>query len=87
MSKYRYVVEKWSQDTRRYTIESDRKLSRDEVLDASIEADVGTHNAVDEIDEIPSGKIKLKVTFDGEDYGASSEYEIAEGREDLADES
>ena len=27
MSKYTYVVEEWSQDTRRYTIESDRKLT------------------------------------------------------------
>ena len=37
MSKYEYGFEEWSQDTRRYTLKCDRKLTRDEVNDAVYE--------------------------------------------------
>ena len=34
MSKYTYIVEEWSTDTRKYRVESDEKLTEEEVKDS-----------------------------------------------------
>lgn len=40
MKKYKYTYEEWSQDTRSYEIESDKKLTRDEIQDIALSCDL-----------------------------------------------
>ena len=86
--KYEYGFEEWSRDTRRYTIECDRKLTRDEVHDAMYEV----QTCIDLNEEETTHKIPLDdgaiaiLTYHGNEYG-NSDSEITEGEEDLADDS
>ena len=79
MSKYTYVVEEWSQDTRRYTIESDRKLTESELQDCYIEAGIPDEGTTIEVGEIPSGKVNVTVTYVGTEYGDDGQMDIVEG--------
>ena len=79
MSKYTYVVEEWSQDTRRYTIESDRKLTESELQDCYIEAGIPDEGTTIEVGEIPSGKVNVTVTYEGTEYGDDGQIDIVEG--------
>ena len=79
MSKYTYVVEEWSQDTRRYTIESDRKLTESELQDCYIEAGIPDEGSTIEVGEIPSGKVNVTVTYEGTEYGDDGQMDIVEG--------
>ena len=85
MSKYKYRLEEWSEDTRSYTIECDIKLSKDEVDFAISEADV------DYEDSETTHKIQLgdgtivHVTYHGSEWGDANS-EITYGEEDLEDE-
>ena len=86
MSKYTYGFEEWSRDTRRYTIDCDRKLTRDEVNDAMYEVQTFIDLNEDEtVHKLPldDGAIAI-VTYHGNEYG-NSDSEITEGEEDLAD--
>jgi hypothetical protein len=87
MSKYTYIVEEWSTDTRKYRVESDKKLLLDEVIEVVGEAEVNEEYVHAEVDEIYSGKIKAEVTFAGTRIGNDIQWDIIAGREDLADES
>ena len=88
MSKYTYGFEEWSRDTRRYTIECDRKLTRDEVNDAMYEVQTFIDLNEDDgtVHKLPlhDGAIAI-VTYNGNEFG-NSDSEITEGEEDLADE-
>ena len=79
MSKYTYVVEEWSQDSRRYTIESDRKLTESELQDCYIEAGIPDEGTTIEVGEIPSGKVNVTVTYEGTEYGDDGQMDIVEG--------
>jgi hypothetical protein len=79
MSKYTYVVEEWSQDTRRYTIKSDRKLTESELQDCYIEAGIPDEGTTIEVGEIPSGKVNVTVTYEGTEYGDDGQMDIVEG--------
>ena len=57
MSKYTYVVEEWSTDSRRYTVKSDRKLTESELQDCYIEAGIPDEGTTTKVDEIPNGKV------------------------------
>ena len=88
MSKYTYGFEEWSRDTRRYTIECDRKLTRDEVNDAMYEVQTFIDLNEDEtVHKLPldDGAIAI-VTYHGNEFG-NSDCGITEGVEDLADDS
>ena len=87
MSKYTYVVEEWSTDSRRYTVKSDRKLTESELQDCYIEAGIPDEGTTTKVDEIPNGKVNVTVYYDGTDYGDDGQMEIVQGEEDLADES
>ena len=88
MSKYTYGFVEWSRDTRRYTIECDRKLTRDEVHDAMYEV----QTCIDLNEEETTHKIPLDdgaiaiLTYHGNEFG-NSDCGITEGVEDLADDS
>jgi hypothetical protein len=87
MSKYTYGFEEWSRDTRRYTIECDRKLTRDEVNDAMYEVQTFIDLNEDDgtVHKLPldDGAIAI-VTYNGNEFG-NSDSEITEGEEDLKD--
>ncbi len=86
MSRYTYDYEEWSQDTRSYTVECDRKLTRDEVHFAMSEAEVdyeegGTTQKI----PLDDGVIAT-VTYHGNEWG-DADCKITNGEEDLADDS
>ncbi len=87
MSKYTYIVEEWSTDTKKYRVESNKKLLLDEVIEVVGEAEVNEKYVHAEVDEIYSGKIKAEVTFAGTRIGNDVQWDIVAGKEDLADES
>ena len=85
--KYTYMVEEWSSDTRFYKIESDEKLTEEEVKDSVREVGIPIE-AGDKIkiDELPSGKeVDIIGVYQGTEYGEDSQMEIVEG--DTADDS
>tara|TARA_A100001201_G_C4066339_1_gene194256 strand:- start:932 stop:1198 length:267 start_codon:yes stop_codon:yes gene_type:complete len=70
--KYKYKWREWSMDTRRFTIESDRKLSEEELddigRDGSFHAEVGDlHKKERHLWD--SNEDGIYITFDGTDYG------------------
>ena len=69
MKKYQYHVEEYSQDSRIYLIESDRKLTEEEIYEAYPEVDLRKDSAITTIDGI-------KVTFQGTEYGDDSQVNI-----------
>ena len=86
MSKYTYGFQEWSRDLRFYSVECDKKLTRDEVYDAIYEV-VGDCQECGDRHKVPldNGSIAI-VTYNGNEIG-SADSEITEGEEDLADES
>lgn len=82
MSKYTYGFEEWSQDTRRFTVECDRKLTRDEVNFAISEVDL-SYEDIEQTIPLDDGTLVL-ITYHGSEWG-NSDCEITEGTEDLAD--
>ena len=82
MSKYKYDYEEWSQDTRNYTVECDRKLTRDEVQFTISEVDLDYEDIEQKI-PLDDGVIAI-VTYHGNEWG-DSDCRITNGEEDLAD--
>jgi len=85
MSKYIYMVEEWSTDTRFYKIESDEKLTKEEVKDSVREVGIPIKEGEEiKIDELPSGKeVDIIGVYQGTEYGHDAQMEIVEG--DTAD--
>ena len=69
MKKYQYHIEEYSQDSRIYLIESDRKLTEEEIYEAYPEVDLRKDSAITTIDGI-------KVTFQGTEYGDDAQVNI-----------
>tara|TARA_R110002124_G_scaffold264479_1_gene431127 strand:+ start:37 stop:297 length:261 start_codon:yes stop_codon:yes gene_type:complete len=85
MSKYKYGFEEWSQDTRRFTVECDIKLSKDEVDFAISEIDVD-YEDYETTHKIPLGDGTIvHITYHGSEWGDANS-EITYGEEDLEDE-
>ena len=82
--KYTYMVEEWSSDTRFYKIESDEKLTEEEVKDSVREVGIpieviGVGEKI-KIDELPSGKeVDIIGVYQGTEYGEDSQMDIVEG--------
>ena len=85
--KYTYMVEEWSSDTRFYKIESDEKLTEEEVKDSVREVGIPIEAGEEiKIDELPSGKeVDIIGVYQGTEYGHDAQMEIVEG--DTADDS
>jgi len=85
MSKYIYMVEEWSTDTRFYKIESDEKLTKEEVKDSVREVGIPIKAGEEiKIDELPSGKeVDIIGVYEGVEYGEDSQMDIVDG--DLKD--
>tara|TARA_Y100001937_G_scaffold76227_1_gene103543 strand:- start:9 stop:272 length:264 start_codon:yes stop_codon:yes gene_type:complete len=83
--KYTYMIEEWSSDTRFYKIESDEKLTEEEVKDSVREVGIPIEAGEKiKIDELPSGKeVDIIGVYQGTEYGEDSQMEIVEG--DTAD--
>ena len=85
--KYTYMVEEWSNDIRFYKIESDEKLTEEEVKDSVREVGIPIEAGEEiKIDELPSGKeVDIIGVYQGTEYGHDAQMEIVEG--DTADDS
>ena len=83
--KYTYMIEEWSSDTRFYKIESDEKLTEEEVKDSVREVGIPIKSGEEiKIDELPSGKeVDIIGIYEGVEYGEDSQMDIVEG--DTAD--
>ena len=81
MSKYIYMIEEWSTDTRFYKIESDEKLTREEVKDSVREVGIPIKAGEEiKIDELPSGKeVDIIGVYEGVEYGEDSQIDIVDG--------
>ena len=80
MSKYKYGFEEWSQDTRRFTVECDIKLSKDEVDFAISEVDVD-YEDYETTHKIPLGDGTIvHITYHGSEWGDANS-EITYGEE------
>ena len=84
MSRYTYDYEEWSQDTRRFTVECDRKLTRDEVNFAISEIDLD-YEDIEQTIPLNDGILVL-ITYHGNEWG-DSDWRITNGEENLADDS
>ena len=84
--KYTYIIEEWSNDIRFYKIESDEKLTEEEVKDSVREVGIPIKAGEEiKIDELPSGKeVDIIGVYQGTEYGHDAQIEIVEG--DTADE-
>ena len=84
--KYTYMIEEWSTDIRFYKIESDEKLTEEEVKDSVREVGIPIEAGEEiKIDELPSGKeVDIIGVYQGTEYGHDAQMEIVEG--DTADE-
>ena len=68
----RYEIEEWSVDTRRWEINSPRKLTHEEVFEI-----YNQHVGMDKKPQTLSGKFEgVTVYFFGTKYGDNSEYEM-----------
>ena len=82
--KYTYMIEEWSSDTRFYKIESDEKLTEEEVRDSVREVGIpieviGVGEKI-KIDELPSGKeVVIIGVYQGTEYGEDSQMDIVDG--------
>ena len=81
MSKYIYMVEEWSTDTRFYKIESDEKLTKEEVKDSVREVGIPIKPGEEiKIDELYSGKeVDIIGVYEGVEYGEDSQMDIVDG--------
>ena len=66
--KFTYYYKEWSQDTRSFEIESEVKLTENEIMEISTE--VSFKN-----DDTSTGDT-YKVTFQGTEYGDDTQYDI-----------
>ena len=80
---YTYQVEEYSQDSRHYTIESDIKLTEEQITKAYCEVgfkdgDVNEFTLADIDDDVftPENKINIKVTFNYTENGDDSQVNI-----------
>ena len=76
-----YMIEEWSSDTRFYKIESDEKLTEEEVRDSVREVGIPVKAGEEiKIDELPSGKeVDIIGVYEGTEYGEDSQMDIVEG--------
>jgi len=81
--KYVYEVEEYSQDSRHYTVESEVKLTEEQINLAYCEvglkegdANEFTLSDIDNDVSTPKNKINIKVTFNYVDYGDDSQVNI-----------
>jgi len=79
--KYTYMIEEWSNDIRFYKIESDEKLTEEEVKDSVREVGIPIEAGEEiKIDELPSGKeVDIIGVYQGTEYGHDAQMEIVEG--------
>ena len=79
--KYTYMVEEWSSDTRFFKIESDEKLTKEEVKDSVREVGIPIETGEKiKIDELPSGKeVDIIGVYQGTEYGEDSQMDIVDG--------
>tara|TARA_R100000773_G_scaffold24295_1_gene21392 strand:- start:366 stop:629 length:264 start_codon:yes stop_codon:yes gene_type:complete len=79
--KYTYMVEEWSSDTRFFKIESDEKLTEEEVKDSVREVGIPIKEGEEiKIDELPSGKeVDIIGVYQGTEYGEDSQMDIVDG--------
>ena len=79
--KYTDMVEEWSNDIRFYKIESDEKLTEEEVKDSVREVGIPIEAGEEiKIDELPSGKkVDIIGVYQGTEYGHDAQMEIVEG--------
>jgi hypothetical protein len=75
------MVEEWSTDTRLYKIESDKKLTKEEVKDSVREVGIPIKAGEEiKIDELPSGKeVDIIGVYEGVEYGEDSQMDIVDG--------
>jgi len=80
---YTYEVEEYTQDTRHYTIQSDVKLTEQQINLAFCEVDLkdGASNTftLEDIDDevlTPENKVNIKVTFNYTEYGDDAQVNI-----------
>lgn len=80
---YTYEVEEYTQDSRHYTIESDVKLTEEQITKAFCEVDLkdGATNTLtlEDIDDdvlTPKNKVNIKVTFNYTEYGDDAQVNI-----------
>ena len=88
---YTYEVEEYSQDSRHYTIESDIRLTKEQITKAYCEVGFkdGDFNelTLEDIDDdvsTPKNKINIRVTFNYTEYGDDSQVNI--GGDDIEEE-
>tara|TARA_R100001244_G_scaffold127123_1_gene97638 strand:- start:313 stop:582 length:270 start_codon:yes stop_codon:yes gene_type:complete len=85
--KYKYNVEEYTQDSRHYTVESNVKLTDEQITKAFCEVSLvdnaTTNLTIADIDdeEYLTGNEKVKVTFKYTEYGDDSQVEITEEQE------
>ena len=77
--KYTYRFSEQTVDTRYYKVESNKRLTYNEVLDIAWSVEMKEGETYKDKDG--------KSTFEGTEYGDDAQYQIEEGEEDLADES
>mgnify|MGYP001328898669 FL=1 len=79
--KYTYMIEELSNDIRFYKIESDEKLTEEEVKDSVREIGIPIEAGEEiKIDELPSGKeVDIIGVYQGTEYGHDAQMEIVEG--------
>jgi len=80
---YTYEVEEYTQDTRHYTIQSDVKLTEEQINLAFCEVDLkdGATNTftLEDIDDdvlTPENKVNIKVIFNYTEYGDDAQVNI-----------
>jgi hypothetical protein len=67
MPKYNYTYEEYSQDTRSYTVESDVKLTEEEIQDMALSCSM--------VEGATYTNINSKATFKGTEFGGDSQTE------------
>jgi len=67
--KYEYEVHQWSEDTRSFTIVSDRKLTADEVSDIYLDRDLDNEGKAIKIHHGLRIKGDIDCTYHGTRYG------------------
>ena len=68
--KYNYYYDEWSQDTRKYKVESDSPLTRDEIIHMASSCKIVDGSTYSDVDK------NAKVTFKGTEYGDDTQTEI-----------
>jgi len=74
--KYNYTYEEYSQDTRSYTVESDIKLTEDQIMELALSCPMVDGSVYQDKDS--------KATFEGTEFGDDSQTEF--GGDETVDE-